>query len=50
MKAKDNVKLTEQEAQMVSGGLTDKPGVDAAQQAQEEIIKSGKADKIYDVR
>ena len=47
MEAKEEqykVKLTNKEAEVVSGGHTDKRQADAAQTAEQEYINTGKAD------
>ncbi len=47
MEAKDKVRLTQKEAEKVSGGLSDRRTLDAQQLKQQEYIKKGLADRIY---
>ena len=47
MEAKDKVRLTQEEAEKVSGGLSDRRTLDAQQLEQQEYIKKGMADRIY---
>lgn len=47
MEAKDKVKLTREEAEMVSGGLSDRGALDAEQLQHGIYINSGQANRIY---